>query len=70
VLVTNKKLTKETLLDELEDQIIKDIEQFGDWTVLDELLRKLPTEDLIHALPEDKLEIYLKLHKKGKLPDV
>lgn len=47
----------EQLVDEVIDEIKKDI-AIGDLTVLDELLRMIPTRNLIHSLGEERWKDY------------
>ncbi len=48
---------KQELIDEVVEQIKNDI-MSGDCTVLDELLSMIPTNILIHSLPEEKWSKY------------
>lgn len=49
---------KEQVINKLIEQIKKDMIEYGDVTVLSELLEMLPQENLIQALPEEEWNNY------------
>lgn len=56
-MMMKKKLTKQQLIDAVIEDLKKGFE-YGDYTVLDELLHFIPRKNLIQALPEEEWEKY------------
>ena len=52
-----KKPTKQQLIDAVIDDLKKGFE-YGDYTVLDELLHFIPKKNLVQALPEEEWKKY------------
>lgn len=55
---------------ELVDAVIEDLKKsfkYGDYTVLDELLKKLPLETLVQSLPEEDWEKFSEILVPGTL---
>ena len=55
------KITKQQLVDAVIEDLIKGFEK-GDYTVLDELLNKLPIKTLVQALPEEDWHKYKEIN--------
>ena len=60
---TSQEEDKQKLVDDVLEEIKKDA-SIGDYTVLDELLKKIPAKTLIQSLPEEEWEKY-KIKIKG-----
>lgn len=59
--IADARLCQEEDKQKLVDDVIDDLKEsfnHGDYTVLDDLLKRIPSKNLIQALPEEKWKNY------------